>query len=279
MLFSLFLALVVVGCTVPPTGEAKLTNPQCKDRVDNDGDGFCDYGIKGPSCRDGSVRGDPGCSSLTDKTECTSQCTTSANCGTPAYVGSSYCGTDGNVYRDYRTYTCTTTSGCGTCNTQTTSQLQATCTNGCSTLTNKTGAYCSTPSAVCGNNVTESGEVCDQNNVDGQTCASQGFSGGILRCNADCQSFDTSGCWTNSCSDTDGGNVPLVEGTVSGSSYGSAYSYTDICYSSTKLTEHYCNGNLRTQTLVNCANNVTTTTCSNGACVFVSGNQSGNQSG
>jgi len=257
-ILSLSLVLII-GCAAPPTGEAKATTPQCKDRVDNDGDGYCDFGTSGPSCRDGSVRGDPDCSSGTDNSECTSQCSTGSDCGLPGYVGSTYCGGDSNVYRDYRTYSCTTSGGCGTCGTQTTPQLNTTCTNGC------TSGVCNAPAAICGNNVTESGEVCDQDNMGGQTCASQGFSGGILGCNSDCGSFVTSGCYTNSCSDTDGGNVPLVQGTVSGNNSGYPYSFTDNCLSGTQLQEFRCSGTSRTSSSVNCNNNVTTV-CSTGAC-------------
>jgi serine protease AprX len=47
---------------------------------------------------------------------------------------------------------------------------------------------------VCGNNVKESGEPCDGNDLGGQTCQGQGFAGGTLSCNGDC-SLNTSGCF------------------------------------------------------------------------------------
>jgi hypothetical protein len=50
--------------------------------------------------------------------------------------------------------------------------------------------------AVCGNNVKETGEVCDGTDLNGQTCVSQGFSGGTLACSSGCGSFDTSSCTT-----------------------------------------------------------------------------------
>ena len=57
-----------------------------------------------------------------------------------------------------------------------------------------TGAKTTTPPvfAVCGNNVLETGEECDELQLAGQTCASKGFESGTLKCTA-CR-FDTSGC-------------------------------------------------------------------------------------
>jgi hypothetical protein len=39
---------------------------------------------------------------------------------------------------------------------------------------------------VCGNNVKEEGEDCDNSDLNGQTCRSRGFSGGSLTCDAVC---------------------------------------------------------------------------------------------
>lgn len=51
------------------------------------------------------------------------------------------------------------------------------------------------PPPVCGDNVIEAPEVCDGTDLGGETCASQGFSGGgTLACNSTCDGFDTSGC-------------------------------------------------------------------------------------
>jgi hypothetical protein len=49
------------------------------------------------------------------------------------------------------------------------------------------------PPEPCGNGIVESGEQCDGENLNGQTCATQGFDGGKLTCSAEC-TFDTSGC-------------------------------------------------------------------------------------
>jgi len=51
-------------------------------------------------------------------------------------------------------------------------------------------------SAVCGDHVAASPfEPCDGTDLDDQTCATLGFHGGVLACNADCAAFDTSGCF------------------------------------------------------------------------------------
>jgi hypothetical protein len=47
---------------------------------------------------------------------------------------------------------------------------------------------------MCGNNTTETGEVCDGTDLGGQTCGDLGCSGGSLACLNDCSDFETSGC-------------------------------------------------------------------------------------
>ncbi len=55
-------------------------------------------------------------------------------------------------------------------------------------------ATCDDCCAGCGNGKRETGEDCDQLDMDGQTCQSQGFSGGgDLRCTGDC-AFDYTDC-------------------------------------------------------------------------------------
>jgi hypothetical protein len=58
---------------------------------------------------------------------------------------------------------------------------------------------CTGGGPVCGNGIIESGEVCDGGNLGGETCQSQGFTGGTLACAANCQSFDVSGCTSGGC--------------------------------------------------------------------------------
>jgi subtilisin-like proprotein convertase family protein len=49
-------------------------------------------------------------------------------------------------------------------------------------------------SPVCGNNLREGAEVCDGTDLAGQTCVSQGFTGGTLACNGTCSAFVTTSC-------------------------------------------------------------------------------------
>jgi len=48
--------------------------------------------------------------------------------------------------------------------------------------------------STCGDNILECNEVCDGADLGDETCQSQGFDSGILKCNSNCQGFDTSGC-------------------------------------------------------------------------------------
>jgi len=50
----------------------------------------------------------------------------------------------------------------------------------------------------CGDGTLEEPEVCDRDDLAGQTCASLGYSGGTLACGDDC-TFDSSGCEETTC--------------------------------------------------------------------------------
>ncbi len=60
--------------------------------------------------------------------------------------------------------------------------------------------------AVCGNGTIEAGEACDGANLGGQSCVTQGCSGGTLSCSAGCTSFNTSACV--GCAGQGAGTVP-----------------------------------------------------------------------
>ena len=70
--------------------------------------------------------------------------------------------------------------------------------------------------------------------------------------------------WPNSCSDTDGGFVPTIAGTVSGYSGGAPYTNSDSCLNTTYLKEWYCRGVNATNSNYNCGGN---STCVGGRCV------------
>jgi hypothetical protein len=65
-----------------------------------------------------------------------------------------------------------------------------------------TGTY----AQLCGNGIIDGSESCDQNNLNGKTCVTQGFAGGTLQCAANCV-FDTSGCYAARFVDNGNGTV------------------------------------------------------------------------
>ncbi|MFH1212210.1 MAG: hypothetical protein V1659_04775 [Candidatus Woesearchaeota archaeon] len=72
----------------------------------------------------------------------------------------------------------------------------------------------------------------------------------------------------NSCSDTDGGIVREVKGTVSGYRYNISYNYTDFCMNSNAVKEYYCGGNIWYDAQISCLNMSANNTgiCVDGAC-------------
>lgn len=66
-----------------------------------------------------------------------------------------------------------------------------------------------------------------------------------LSCAADCTPPD-------SCSDTDGGNVTAVSGTVSGYLAGVPYSSSDYCIGDSSINEYYCSGAYVTNQQASC---------------------------
>jgi cysteine-rich repeat protein len=65
----------------------------------------------------------------------------------------------------------------------------------------------------CGNGRADDGEVCDGDDLRGQTCSERGFTGGgILGCRPTCDQFDTTGCITT-CGDGLAGGTEVCDGT------------------------------------------------------------------
>jgi hypothetical protein len=58
----------------------------------------------------------------------------------------------------------------------------------------------------CGNGIINAGESCDQNNLNGATCLSQGFPFGFLQCSANC-AFDITGCYAVRFTDNGNGTI------------------------------------------------------------------------
>ena len=112
------------------------------------------------------------------------------------------------------------------------------------------------PAAVCGNNIVETGEVCDGSSLAGQSCNTRGFTGGTLSCAANCLSFNTNLCTTTLC----GNNVVETGEVCDGSSLAGQSCSTRGFTGGTISCSVDCrsfNTNLCTTTL--CGNNVVET--------------------
>ena len=221
---------------------------QCNDRVDNDGDRKCDYGTSGRSCRDGSIKGDSGCSSSSDNSEasCVSGSTT---CGVGSCLRTSTCVSDA--------VSCTpgapTTEVCDSID------------NDCNGLVDDNLGSTTCGVGVCQRTVNNclngNTQTCVPGNPTTEVCTDT--------LDNDCNGIVNNGCVGNTCSDTDGGSVPSVVGTVSGVKSGQQYSLTDFCLTtnSTYLDEYHCDGTNPVNASVQCyvpANG--TTSCNAGAC-------------
>lgn len=59
---------------------------------------------------------------------------------------------------------------------------------------------------LCGNGAIDAGEDCALGTLDGATCVTEGFAGGVLSCLNGC-AFDTSGCWAARFEDNADGTI------------------------------------------------------------------------
>ncbi len=82
----------------------------------------------------------------------------------------------------------------------------------------------------------------------------------------DCDGLVDEGCGIpDSCTDSDGGNIQRVKGSVSGHLNSALYNNTDTCITNTTLQEYYCTGSYANNATAKCLNG--TTSCSNGRCI------------
>lgn len=205
------------------TGESQTTSPETSTSDDSDtlpdgdgdgdptsestGDGDGDPTSAGPACGNGVVEdseqcdgndlGGSSCESLGfagGTLMCTDNCTLDSSgcineggavCGDGQLEGSEQC--DGNDL------------GGETCMSLGFDMGQLACDQNCGFDT----SGCSNQGGVCGDNIVDPGEDCDGNNLDGESCQSQGFDAGVLACTLNCI-FDTSGCMN------DGGGGPCT---------------------------------------------------------------------
>lgn len=61
--------ILLLGFYFVSVSVAAPAKSQCSDRIDHDGDGYCDYGANA-RCSDNSIPGDSGCSNKFDNSEC-----------------------------------------------------------------------------------------------------------------------------------------------------------------------------------------------------------------
>jgi hypothetical protein len=131
--------------------------------------------------------------------------TVAALCGTLLWAGAAHAAPGGFPACQASLNRCE--SNLTTCdgNLATADSSLSTCTSNLSTCNTQL-----TTAQLCGNDKIDPGEQCDQSNLNGKTCVTQGFVGGTLKCGAGC-SFDTSGCFTQAQRFTDNGDGTVTD--------------------------------------------------------------------
>ncbi len=264
-ILSLFCIALLVGLLIPNLLDAKPTvravKPECNDKIDNDGDGLVDRndaGCSGPQDNDETNCGDGVCEGGETSETCPEDCgipdscsdtdggniitvfgTTSGYYNNTPYSNDDYCVDSGTIMEYYCSgnYEQGSQQSCGT--------DSYTGDNYClndSVYKDYRDYYCS------------SGE-CDY--TDTPTLQEE--------CEYGCTNGTCDGP-PDSCSDTDGGYVIHIQGTVSGYNNELPYNYTDYCVDNVTLNEYFCSGTQCSSNQYNCAWN--STVCVNGACVL-----------
>lgn len=125
----------------------------------------------------------------------------------------------------------TSTGGGGECTSGSTRSCTVGGYAGTQTCTGGAWGTC-TSTLYCGDGIINGPEVCDGLALGGQTCVSQGFSGGTLTCQSNCAAFNTAGC-TAACTTGDTqyctyGPFQGAQKTCTAGAWGSCICYADI---------------------------------------------------
>jgi hypothetical protein len=158
----------------------------------------------------------------------TSEQSSSQSCGTDGYTGSDFCQGE-DVYQNYTDYSCAS----GACGSSVTPQLM----DDCSSYNGYTsGDYC-IGNAVYKNYTSYS---CSSGACGSSTTAQ-------LQQNCSANQYCSAGAcyYSDSCSDTDGGDMPAVWGYVSGYHLNSPYNFSDFCYDTDWIGEYTCYANYK----------------------------------
>jgi len=153
----LIIAILMMGFVYAGKAKKSRVKAQCNDRIDNDGDGYCDFAGRKTKCNDGSIPGDSDCSSKNDNKESADcvpsqevcdgadndcdvlidedlpiACSANSDCGQNGWTGDAFCGTDGNVVREWTSYACSNSATCSaSCSGQSTDYILDYCSMGC----------------------------------------------------------------------------------------------------------------------------------------------------
>ena len=286
---GIIVIVIIVALTIVVLAKSSgvLFGPttQCDDKIDNDGDGRCDYGPN-TRCSDGSISGDSGCSGKTDNTECNSapeicddidnDCDGLIDEG----LGSTTCG----VEACQRTIQNCISGQPQTCapGTSVTEICGCGIDDDCDGFVDEMCNLASCTDSDGGINLIIKGIVTGYNDFGtpfnytdscvNSSAVNEQFCTGVLAsawkkaCPVGTTCSDGA-CISipDSCSDSDGGQIYTIKGTVTGFYQNQSFSNTDFC-NGNYLTEYYCWNNGQLNRMINCDQPGNFTSCTSGAC-------------
>ena len=229
------------GCSSNGDNSETSTSLVCDNGSDatNDRDTLADFRLSG---------GDPGCTSATDSSEIDGECD------------------DGLDSADRDNLSDATDPGCTSTSDQT--ETDGECDDVVDSASDADSlGDAADPGCTSTSDTSEVNGQCDDLSDNDADTHSDFTSTGDSKCSSFSDNDESP---RDFCSDTDGGIVSGIQGTVSGDDESVPYSFTDSCLDVTNLTERYCG--TRSQDYaplsinLNCAGNATTQ-CVNGACV------------